>query len=231
MSSPGCQLRTPGGRPLLAAAPNSNATANNEEAPGKGLTGEGRGSPHPATESCPRLGAGSVVGKLRAPDFHSAPPRNVWAGRRVRVLFVCDYWGARVEASSCVCVCARSATPGYQCARVRVSRPVLCGHVLVHACAVPECFGLVDAHDSSVPCTCEFVYRSKGRGHSRRPGSVQKPLPGDSAQTLAVSAQRSSQEPVSGSCPARGWGRVVARTARLDCNLGCNGSPDLGASS
>lgn len=92
--------------------------------------------------SCPRLHAGSVVEKLRAPDLHSAPPRNMWAGRRVRVLFVCDYWGARVEASSCMCVCARSATPGYQCARVRVSGSVPCGHVLVHACAVPECCGL-----------------------------------------------------------------------------------------
>lgn len=173
MSSPGCQLRTSGGRLLFATGPNSNATETTEEAPGQGLPG-GRTwfPPHPLARplpgSCPRLRAGSVVGKLRVPGFHPAPPRNVWAGRRVRVLFVCDYWGARVEASSClhvrVCALGHAWIPAGPCAREQASA------MWTRACACvcgPGVLWPGGYTRLGYACTCQFVHRSKFRALSR----------------------------------------------------------------
>lgn len=155
--------------------------------PRPGLPGEGLGAPlyrpHPAAAFRPHPVAafgsarGSMVGKLRAPGSTPHAARKVWAGRRLRVLFVCDYWEARVEASSClhVRVCARWATPGYQCARVHVSMLARCGHVHVHACVRLECCGLGDAHGSGVPVPVSLCTRANAGPtvgdppHSKRP--------------------------------------------------------------
>lgn len=139
--------------------------------------------PHPVAAFRPHPVAafgsarGSMVGKLRAPGSTPHAARKVWAGRRLRVLFVCDYWEARVEASSClhVRVCARWATPGYQCARVHVSMLARCGHVHVHACVRLECCGLGDAHGSGVPVPVSLCTRANAGPtvgdppHSKRP--------------------------------------------------------------
>lgn len=156
---------------------------------------KGRTCPHPPTPplcqalpaSCPRRRAGSVVGKLRAPGFHPAPPSNVWAGRRVRVLFVCDYWGARVEASSClhvrVCALGHAWIP---VGPVRVSRPVPCGHVLVHACAGPGCCGLGNAHDLGMPIPGSLCTRANAEPTVGDLPGFKRPCQETSVQTSAV---------------------------------------------
>ena len=49
----------------LPAAPNSDATASTEEAPGQGLPGEGRGSPHPFTPSPAKARLGAALDSTR----------------------------------------------------------------------------------------------------------------------------------------------------------------------
>lgn len=168
----------------LGAAPDLERVAATRPLPPNSESDwEGRGGPSQGRDrgplARPRPGAawGSTVGKLRAPGSIRHTARHGWAGRRVRALFVCDHWGARVEASSCLhvlCVCALSHAwiPVRPCAREHARA------VWTRACAclcVPGVLRPRDAHGSGVPASGEPVCRSKCRAHRGSCGS--RPCP------------------------------------------------------
>lgn len=182
----------------------------------------------------PRPGAalgssgGSTVGKLRAPGSIRHTARHGWAGRRVRVLFVCDRWGARVEASSCLhvlCVCALSHAwiPVRPCAREHARA------VGTRACAclcVPGVLRPRDAHGSGVPAPVSLCAGASA-------GPTVGPVGPAPARRLSpylgcLSRKKVGQEPGSRSLPAGVWGRVPGCTARPNYNLSCQGDPRRG---
>ena len=203
-----------------------------------GMQGKSQAGPHRGGTRVPlarpRSGAalgssrGSTVGKLRAPGSIRHTVRHGWAERRVRVLFVCDHWGARVEASSCLhvlCVCALSHAwiPVRPCAREHARA------VWTRACAclcVPGVLRPGDAHGSGVPASVSLCTGANA-------GPTVGPVGPAPALRLSpyfgcLSKKKVGQEPRFRSLPACVWGSVPGCTARPDYNLSCLGDPRRG---
>lgn len=104
--------------------------------------------------------------------------------------------------------------------------PVPCGHVLVHACACLERYGLEDTHNSGVLVPVRLCTETNAGLTVGDPPHFKRPCQ-ETAQPLAIRAQRrSGQDLLSGSCPDCGWRRVVGRTSP-DYNPSCEGPRTL----